>query len=65
MAFMLGAKDRRVPLDDGKRYATALAARGVETRVLVFPEDTHALDRPQTDFEQWLNLAWWLRRHMG
>jgi acylaminoacyl-peptidase len=65
MAFMLGAKDRRVPLDDGKRYATALAARGVETRVLVFPEDTHALDKPQTEFEQWLNLAWWLRRHMG
>jgi acylaminoacyl-peptidase len=65
MAFMLGAKDRRVPLDDGKRYATALAARGVETRVLVFPDDTHALDKPQTEFEQWLNLAWWLRRHMG
>jgi acylaminoacyl-peptidase len=63
MAFMLGSKDRRVPLDDGKRYATALASRGIETRVLVFPEDTHALDKPQTDFEQWLNLAWWLRRH--
>lgn len=63
MAFMLGSKDRRVPLDDGKRYATALASRGIETRVLVFPEDTHALDKPQTDFEQWLNLAWWLRQH--
>jgi acylaminoacyl-peptidase len=60
---MLGAKDRRVPLDDGRRYAEAARAAGVETRTLVFPNDTHALDKPQTEFEQWLNLAWWLKRH--
>lgn len=55
----------QVPLDDGWRYVDALNARRVESRVLVFPEDSHALDKPQTEFEQWLNIAWWLGRHMG
>lgn len=64
MIFMLGAKDRRVPLDDGWRYVDALKTRGVETRVLVFPEDSHALDKPQTEVEQWLNIAWWFKQYL-
>jgi acylaminoacyl-peptidase len=56
---------RRVPLDDGWRYVDALKSRGVATRVLVFPDDSHALDKPQTEYEQWLNMAWWLKTHMG
>ena len=64
--FMLGAKDRRVPLADGLQYIAALRAAGKAPtpRVLTFPEDTHALDKPQTEFEQWVNVAWWLQAHM-
>ena len=55
----------RVPLVDAQQYARALKARkdAPEVKIWVF-EDTHALDKPQTDFEQWMNVAWWLRRHM-
>lgn len=54
----------QVPLDDGWRYVDALKTRGVDSRVLVFPEDSHALDKPQTEVEQWLNIAWWLKLHL-
>ena len=66
LLFHLGAKDRRVPPDDGKRYAEALRARmddGPEVRMVLFPEDNHALDRAKTEFEQWITTVWWMRRH--
>ena len=64
--FMLGAKDQRVPWRDAKQYLAAFKNRkdAPETRLIVFPEDTHALDKPQTEFEQFLNAAWWFKRFL-
>eukprot|EP00798_Chlamydomonas_sp_ICE-L_P011996 gene11996-15091_t len=64
--LMLGAKDRRVPHADGLQYAAALRAASCspDVRVFNFPEDTHALDKPQTEFEQWVNVAWWLNKYV-
>lgn len=66
MMFMLGAKDRRVPLQDGHEYVAALKKRkdAPPVRTLVFAEDTHALDKPQTEFEQWINVLSWLKKYV-
>jgi len=57
----------RVPLVDAKRYVAALRARkgAPPARIFVFDEDTHALDRPQTEFEQWLNTVAFFREHVN
>ncbi|VAH08981.1 unnamed protein product [Triticum turgidum subsp. durum] len=43
--FLLGAKDLRVPVSNGLQYARALKERGVDTKIIVFPEDIHGLDK--------------------
>ena len=52
---------------DAKCYVAALRARegAPEATIFVFNEDTHALDRPQTEFEQWINVAAFLGRHLA
>lgn len=62
--FLLGAQDRRVPVSNGFQYVQALRARGQEVKVIVFPEDLHAIDRPQSDFESFLNIGVWLKRFL-
>ncbi|XP_059310051.1 LOW QUALITY PROTEIN: acylamino-acid-releasing enzyme-like [Lycium ferocissimum] len=61
--FLLGAKDLRVPVCTGLQYARALKEKGTEVKVLVFPEDNHAIDRPQSDFESFLNIGVWFKKH--
>ncbi|KAK6161473.1 hypothetical protein DH2020_004854 [Rehmannia glutinosa] len=43
--FLLGAQDLRVPICTGIQYARALKEKGVETKVIVFPNDVHSIDR--------------------
>ena len=56
----------RVPFIDAQQYVRALRAQrdAPDVKVWVFSEETHALDKPQTDFEQWMNVAWWLTKYM-
>lgn len=69
LCFLVGAKDRRVVMTDAHLYVAAMRGKGQhqapQTRIIVFPEDTHALDKPQAEFEVWVNHAWWFKQHMG
>ncbi|KAJ0232706.1 Acylamino-acid-releasing enzyme [Hirschfeldia incana] len=61
--FILGSLDLRVPISNGLQYMRALKEKGVEVKVLVFPNDNHPLDRPQTDYESYLNVAVWFNKY--
>ncbi|XP_072978662.1 acylamino-acid-releasing enzyme 1 [Typha angustifolia] len=61
--FLMGAQDLRVPVSNGLQYARTLRERGVEVKVIVFPEDVHGIERPQSDFESFLNIGVWFKKH--
>ncbi|XP_074312947.1 acylamino-acid-releasing enzyme isoform X1 [Silene latifolia] len=61
--FLIGNQDLRVPPSNGIQFARALMERGVETKIFRFPEDNHALDKPQTDFESYLNIGVWFNKY--
>ncbi|KAH7388425.1 hypothetical protein KP509_16G074800 [Ceratopteris richardii] len=62
--FLLGAQDRRVPISNGLQYVHALRARGLKVKLIIFPEDAHPIDRPQSEFECWLNVGTWLKHYL-
>ncbi|CAI9118324.1 OLC1v1019886C2 [Oldenlandia corymbosa var. corymbosa] len=61
--FLLGAKDLRVPVSNGIQYVRALKEKGNVVKLIVFPEDIHPIDRPQSDFESFLNIGVWFKKY--
>jgi acylaminoacyl-peptidase len=61
----LGAKDKRVPPSQGVEYFHLLQSLGVESKLLVFPEDCHAIDKPKTEAEHWIAIASWLKAKLA
>ncbi|KAF9618651.1 hypothetical protein IFM89_002346 [Coptis chinensis] len=62
--FLLGAKDLRVPVSNGLQYVRALKEKGVDVKVIVFPNDIHPIDRPQSDFESFINIGVWFKKYL-
>ncbi|XP_024197810.1 acylamino-acid-releasing enzyme isoform X2 [Rosa chinensis] len=62
--FLLGAQDIRLPICSGLQYARALKEKGVAVKVIVFPNDNHPIDKPQSDFESFLNIGVWFKRYL-
>ncbi|XP_020907129.1 acylamino-acid-releasing enzyme isoform X2 [Exaiptasia diaphana] len=61
--LMLGAVDLRVPPSQGKELYRTLKARGVEVRLLVYPEDSHPLNKVETESDAFVNIARWFYEH--
>ncbi|XP_077182123.1 acylamino-acid-releasing enzyme-like isoform X3 [Paroedura picta] len=62
--LMLGEEDRRVPPKQGLEYYHALKARGIPTRVLLYPGNNHALAGVEAEADGFMNIALWLIQHM-
>nr|GFB18366.1 acylamino-acid-releasing enzyme-like isoform X1 [Tanacetum cinerariifolium] len=61
--FLLSAKDLRVPVTNGLQFARALRQKRVPVKVIVFPEDIHPINRPQSDFESFVNIGVWFKEY--
>lgn len=58
----LGLKDRRVPPSQGLEFYHALHCH---KRLLTYPEDDHAIDKPKSSADFWINAIKWLDYHLG
>eukprot|EP01126_Amoeba_proteus_P054201 TRINITY_DN6655_c0_g1_i5.p1 TRINITY_DN6655_c0_g1~~TRINITY_DN6655_c0_g1_i5.p1 ORF type:complete len:301 (+),score=41.90 TRINITY_DN6655_c0_g1_i5:2168-3070(+) len=56
---VLGAKDKRVPPLQGWNYYLELKARGVKTRLLIYPDSGHAIENPQYVSDFLINAVLW------
>ena len=52
------------PSHQGLEYHHALRARGVPTKLLVYEQDVHAIDRPVSEADHWLQIGAWLEAHL-
>lgn len=70
--LLLGLKDLRVPPSQGIEFYNALRALRQQpgsseapVRLLAYPEDTHAIDKPASEADAWVHMALWLLTHGG
>jgi acylaminoacyl-peptidase len=60
----LGMVDLRVPPSQGLEWYHSLRSRGVPTKLLVYPEDSHALDKVTTEADHWIHIKQWFDEYL-
>lgn len=63
MLVVHGGLDFRVPLEEGIATFTALQRRGVESKLLYFPNENHWVLRPQNSVQWHDEVQGWLNAH--
>jgi dipeptidyl aminopeptidase/acylaminoacyl peptidase len=63
--IMAGAEDWRCPLDQSELMYMALKKRGVETRLVVYPGEHHAVTKPSRALDRLRRIGAWLLAHGG
>ncbi len=65
MLVVQGEKDYRVPVDQGLSTFTALQRRGIESKLLYFPDENHWVLKPQNSVLWHDTVNAWLKQHIG
>ena len=65
MLVVQGEKDYRVPVDQGLSTFTALQRKGIESRLLYFPDENHWVLKPQNSVLWHDTVNGWLKQHIG
>ncbi|XP_071498131.1 acylamino-acid-releasing enzyme-like [Diadema antillarum] len=61
---MLGAVDLRVPPHQGRRFHEMLKARGVETRLLMYADNSHPISKVDAEADCFMNMYTWITAHL-
>ncbi|WP_368561854.1 prolyl oligopeptidase family serine peptidase [Pseudoxanthomonas sp. UTMC 1351] len=64
MLVVQGEKDYRVPLDQGLSAFTALQRKGIESKLLYFPDENHWVLKPQNSILWHDTVNGWLKQHL-
>ena len=65
MLVIHGEKDYRVPPEQGIATFTALQRRGIDSQLLIFPDENHWVLKPQNSVQWHDTVRAWLQRWIG
>ena len=64
MLVVTGEKDFRVPYTQGLASFTALQRKGVDSRLLVFPDENHWVLKPKNSIQWYDEVFKWMGKHL-
>jgi dipeptidyl aminopeptidase/acylaminoacyl peptidase len=64
MLVVHGANDFRVPVTQGLMLFTALQRRGIESKMLYFPDEDHFVQKPKNARFWWNSVMEWFKEHI-
>jgi dipeptidyl aminopeptidase/acylaminoacyl peptidase len=64
MLVVQGDKDFRIPTAQGLSTFTALQRRGIESKLLVFPDENHWVLKPANSVQWHHTVIGWLDQHI-
>ncbi len=61
---MGGKEDWNVPIQNSEQLYQALKRRGVDTQLIVYPDESHGISRPSFRKDRWERYLGWYNKHV-